>query len=346
MERIRVAFYDTKPYDKVWFDRLKEDGGLDITYFEHKLNKNTAGTAKGYDVAVAFVNDTIDAAVIDTLKKDGVKLLAMRCAGYNNVDFKSAFGKLHVVRVPAYSPYAVAEHAMALLLTLVRRIQHAYVRTREFNFSLNGLTGFDLHGKTVGVIGTGKIGRIFIDICKGFGMQVVAYDPFPAKELDVEYLSVDELCTRSDIISLHCPLTPETKHIINHRTLALMKPNVYIINTSRGALVESEALLEAIKARKVGGAGLDVYEEEADLFYEDQSATIIQDDVLALLIAMPNVIVTSHQAFLTDEALHNIAQTTVENIRQYFGGEVMPNEICYQCLESGTCPKDHKKRCF
>lgn len=346
MKKIKVAFYDTKAYDRIWFDRLKERQDLDITYFEHKLNKNTAATAKGYDVVVAFVNDTIDGEVIDTLVLDGVKLLAMRCAGYNNIDFKQAFGKLHVVRVPAYSPYAVAEHAMALLLTLVRRIQHAYVRTREFNFSLNGLTGFDLHGKTVGVIGTGKIGRVFIDICKGFGMNVVAYDPYPAKDLDVEYLSVEELCGRSDIISLHCPLTPETRHIINAKTLALMKPNVYIINTSRGALVDSEALLEAIKAKKVGGAGLDVYEEEADLFYEDQSASIIQDDVLALLIAMPNVIVTSHQAFLTDEALHNIADTTVENIRQFFDGEVMPNEICYQCLESGTCPKDHKKRCF
>lgn len=346
MKKIKVAFYDTKAYDRLWFDRIKEHHGLDITYFEHKLNKNTAATAKGYDVVVAFVNDTVDGEVVDTLVRDGVKLLAMRCAGYNNIDFKQAFGRLHIVRVPAYSPYAVAEHAMALLLTLVRRIQHAYVRTREFNFSLNGLTGFDLHGKTVGVIGTGKIGRVFIDICKGFGMNVVAYDPYPAKDLGVEYLSVEALCERSDIISLHCPLTPETRHIINAKTLALMKPNVYIINTSRGALVDSEALLEAIKAKKVGGAGLDVYEEEADLFYEDQSASIIQDDVLALLIAMPNVIVTSHQAFLTDEALRNIADTTAENIRQFFAGEVMPNEICYQCLESGTCPKDHKKRCF
>ncbi len=274
------------------------------------------------------------------------QLLAMRCAGYNNVDFKSAFGKLHVVRVPAYSPYAVAEHAMALLLDAGQtdpacvcphtRIQFQPERADRVRSARQdrrrdryGKDRSDIHRYLQGVRDAGRGIRSISGEGSGRGISERRRTLHPKR--------------------YHFPPLPadaETKHIINHRTLALMKPNVYIINTSRGALVESEALLEAIKARKVGGAGLDVYEEEADLFYEDQSATIIQDDVLALLIAMPNVIVTSHQAFLTDEALHNIAQTTVENIRQYFGGEVMPNEICYQCLESGTCPKDHKKRCF
>lgn len=346
MTKHSIAFYNTKPYDRIWFDELNKTYGFDIRYYDHKLDKDTAVLADGCTVIVAFVNDAITEEVINVLYDHGVRLIALRSAGYNNVDFKAAFGKIHVVRVPAYSPYAVAEHAMALLLSLDRKIHHSYVRTREFNFSLKGLVGFDLHGKTAGVVGTGKIGRIFIDICKGFGMKVVAYDRYPAKDLDIEYVSFEELCKRADIISLHCPLTPETYHIVNKKTLAIMKPSALLVNTSRGALIDSDALLDAIKQRAIGGAALDVYEEEADFFYEDLSSTILPDDTLARLISMPNVIVTSHQAFLTDEALHNIAETTLENIHQFFQEIPLTHEICYQCLEMKDCPKDHKKNCF
>ena len=273
-----------------------------------------------------------------------MRLIAMRCAGYNNIDFKSAFGKVHIVRVPAYSPYAVAEHAMALLLTVVRQTHHAYVRTREFNFSLNGLVGFDLYGKHVGVVGTGKIGKVFIGICQGFGMNVLAFDPYPDKSLKgVEYCSFEELCKRSDIISLHCPLTPETKHIINKESIARMKDGVVLINTSRGGLVDSQDLLDGVKSRKIGSAALDVYEEEVEVFYEDKSTILFDDDTLRLLIAMPNVLVTSHQAFLTNEALRNIAETTLTSIREFADGKVMSHEICYQC---STCTKQPGERYF
>ncbi len=340
----RIAFFDTKPYDKTYFDQLKNEDEVHIHYFESKLNENTAPLAKGYDVVCAFVNDSLTENVIDTLYDGGVRLIAMRCAGYNNIDFKSAFGKIHVVRVPAYSPYAVAEHAMALLLSVVRQTHHAYVRTREFNFSLNGLGGFDLHGKNIGVVGTGKIGKVFIDICKGFGMNVLAYDPFPDNSLnDVEYCSFEDLCRRSDIISLHCPLTTDTKHIINKKSIASMKDGVVLINTSRGGLVDSQALLEGVKSKKIGSAALDVYEEEGEVFYEDKSAILFDDDTLRLLIAMPNVLVTSHQAFLTNEALHNIAETTLKSIDEFATGEVMTHEICYQCVQ---CTKQPGKRCF
>jgi D-lactate dehydrogenase len=240
---------------------------------------------------------------------------------------------IRVFRVPAYSPYAVAEHAIALLLTSIRRIHKAYIRSRDFNFSLSGLTGFDLHGKTVGVIGTGKIGRVFIDICRGFGMRVLAYDKFPAPDLDngdtVRYTDLDELFANSDIISLHCPLTDETHHMIDEKAIEKCKKGVVIINTSRGALVDAQALLEGIKSRKVGAACLDVYEEESELFFEDNSGHILEDDILARLISMPNVIVTSHQAFLTEEALENIAETTVRNIVDFTENGQSPNEICY-----------------
>lgn len=339
----KIAFFDTKPYDKVWFDQLSGEHAVEITYFESKLNERTAALAKGYEVVCAFVNDTITEAVIDELYAGGVRLLAMRCAGYNNIDFKAAFGKIHIVRVPAYSPYAVAEHAMALLLSLVRQTHHSYVRTREFNFSLNGLVGFDLHGKTIGVVGTGKIGKVFINICNGFGMSVLAYDPYPDPNLAVTYCSFEELCRQSDIISLHCPLTEQSFHLINRDTIALMKDRVVLINTSRGALVESQALLDGIKTKKIGAAALDVYEEEAEVFYEDRSTTILDDDVLMLLISMPNVLVTSHQAFLTKEALHNIAETTLGSIDAFVSGEVMVHEICYQC---DTCHKVTGQRCF
>lgn len=341
-----IAFFDTKPYDRVWFDRLKDKYGFEFKYFESKLNSDTAVMCAGLDGVVAFVNDVIDEKTINILSEQGIRILALRCAGYNNVDFKAAYGKIHVVRVPAYSPHAVAEHAMALLLTLNRKIHRAYIRTRDFNFSINGLTGFDLYGKTMGVVGAGKIGRVFVDICKGFGMKVIAYDPFPTKDSGIDYVELEELFRQSDIISLHAPLTKETYHIINQDSIAMMKDGVIIINTSRGALIDSEALLEAIKNGKIGGAGLDVYEEESDIFFEDYSNAIIQDDVLARLISMPNVIVTSHQAFLTDEALKNIAETTLENLRQFFDGEDLTNEICYQCAKYGNCEKQGKGRCF
>jgi D-lactate dehydrogenase len=342
----KICFYDTKPYDKVFFDFYKEKLGFEIDYFEPKLNSDTAVMAKGYEAVVAFVNDTIDEKTIDILYNNGVQIIGMRCAGYNNIDFKAAFNKIHVVRVPAYSPYAVAEHAMALLLTLNRKIHRAYNRTKEHNFSLNGLIGFDLHGKTMGVVGTGKIGRIFVDICKGFGMNVIAYDPYPIKGSDIKYVTFDRLCKESDIISLHCPLTKETKHLIDEDKFDLMKKGVVIINTSRGALINSEDLLSAIKEEKVGGAGLDVYEEETEFFYEDKSYSIIQDDILSGLISMPNVIVTSHQAFLTKEALNNIAEITLMNVKDFFDDKPLKNEICYQCIKYNHCQKDETSRCF
>jgi D-lactate dehydrogenase len=293
------------------------------------------------------VNDSVNANVISTLYEYGVKMVALRSAGYNNVDIRAAFGKVHVVHVPAYSPYAVAEHAIALLLTSVRRIHKAYNRTREFNFSLSGLTGFDIHGKTVGVIGTGKIGKIFINICRGFGMNVIAYDAFPAQNSDIEYVSLNELFKKSDIISLHCPLTDETRHMIDENAIRQMKKGVVIINTSRGALIDSEALLNGIKERKIGAACLDVYEEEADIFFEDRSGHIMNDDLLSRLISMPNVIVTSHQAFLTKEALDNIAETTVNNILSYFSGNgICDNELCYRCGNIEKCKKERKEKCF
>ncbi len=328
---MKVAFFDTKNYDIPSFERYGSENGIQFKYFETKLNEDTVELAHGFDGVCVFVNDTVDAAVIDGLCALGVKFVALRCAGFNNVDMKYITGKMHVMHVPAYSPYAVAEHAMALLLTSIRRIHKAYIRTRDFNFSLKNLTGFDLHGKTVGVIGTGRIGRVFIDICRGFGMRVLCYDKYPAKALDngdtVRFVELDELFANSNIISLHCPLTDETYHVISAESIEKCKKGVVIINTSRGALVDAEALLTAIKSRKVGAACLDVYEEESDLFFEDNSGHILEDDTLARLISMPNVIVTSHQAFLTEEALSNIAQTTVENIVQLKNTGKCDNEV-------------------
>ncbi len=344
---IRVAFYDAKDYDKPSFERYGDSQGIHFRYLETKLNEDTADLAKGCEAVCVFVNDTVNAAVIDKLWEIGVKVIALRSAGYNNVDLHAAFGKIHVVHVPAYSPYAVAEHAMALLLTSVRRIHKAYNRTRDFNFSLNGLTGFDFHGKTVGVIGTGKIGRIFIDICRGFGMNVIAYDPYPAEGSGIRYVPLEELFRESDIISLHSPLTEETRHMINAEAIEKMKKGVVIVNTSRGGLVDAEALLEGIKARKIGAACLDVYEEEADIFFEDRSGHILNDDLLSRLISMPNVLVTSHQAFLTEEALNNIAETTVNNILSYFRNDgICDNELCYRCGHVEQCRKERKQRCF
>ena len=342
---MKIAFYDTKPYDKIWIEPLSAEYGFEIKFFEHKLNADTAVLAADYGVVCAFVNDTVSKEVIDVLYRGGVRLIALRCAGYNNVDFKSAYQKINVVRVPSYSPAAVAEHAAALMLSLNRRIHRAYVRTRDNNFSINGLMGFDLNGKTAGIVGTGKIGRIFIDICRGFGMKVLAYDLYPDKSADIEYTDLDSLFENSDIISLHCPLTPETRHIINDGSLASMKTNALIINTSRGALINSHALIEALRSRKIGGAGLDVYEEEEEYFFEDLSNEILVDDDLARLLSFPNVLITSHQGFFTSEAMQAIAEVTMENIRSFENNDILVNEICYKCGQE--CKKDKgQKRCF
>ena len=344
---MKVAFFDAKSYDKPGFDRYTTGTDVKIKYFDTHLNEDTVSLAKGFDCVCVFVNDVVNATVVDALHKMGVKMIALRCAGFNNVDTKACFGKIHVFRVPAYSPYAVAEHAMALLLTVNRRIHKAHNRTREFNFSLAGLTGFDLHEKTVGIIGTGKIGLIFANICKGFGMNILAYDKFPNPNSGLQYVDLPELLAKSDVISLHCPLTEETHHMINDDSVHMMKKGVVIINTSRGGLIDTEALIDGLKAEKIGAACLDVYEEEGDLFYEDFSGHIIQDDKLVRLIAMPNVIVTSHQAFLTNEALDNIANTTVSNIRKFFAGELSPEtEVCYGCGRQQDCSKERNKKCF
>ena len=344
---MKLAFFDTKSYDMPGFDHYAAGTDLEIKYFETNLNEDTVSLAAGFDAVCVFVNDTVNAAVVEKLHELGVKMIALRCAGFNNVDTKACFGKIHVFRVPAYSPYAVAEHAMALLLTVNRHTHKAYNRSKEFNFSLAGLAGFDLHGKTVGIIGTGKIGRIFADICNGFGMKILAYDKFPNPASGLTYVDLPELFSRSDIISLHCPLTDETQHMIDETAIRQMKKGVKLINTSRGGLIDTEALIEGIKEEIIGAACLDVYEEEGDLFYEDNSDEVVQDDVLVRLIGMPNVIVTSHQAFLTVEALDNIAGTTVDNILKFFSGEQTPEtEVCYHCGRQNDCRKERHKKCF
>lgn len=337
---MKIAFFDAKPYDKPSFEKYGSEHGIEFKYFETHLNEDTVELAHGFDGVCVFVNDTVNAAVIDRLYDMGIRVIALRCAGFNQVDVKHALGKMHIVRVPAYSPYAVAEHTMAMLLTSVRRIHKAYIRTRDFNFSLSGMTGFDLYGKTVGVVGTGRIGRVFINICRGFGMKVLAYDKYPTEGLadgeNIRYVEMDELLSSSDIISLHCPLTEETYHIINQESLEKCKRGVIILNTSRGALVDAEALLAGIKSRQVGAACLDVYEEESEFFFEDFSGHILEDDTLARLISMPNVIVSSHQAFLTEEALANIAQTTVQNLIDIATKGQCENELCYRSATDTT----------
>lgn len=321
----RIAFFDAKPYDRIYFDKLNRD--FELVYFESRLRPESVKLAEGCRAVCAFVNDDIGASTVRSLADIGVEMIAMRCAGYNNVALKEATGKLRVVRVPAYSPYAVAEHAMGMILMLNRNLHKAYIRTRDFNFSLNGLIGFDLHGKTAGVIGTGKIGRSFIDICRGFGMEVIANDPFPAEGSGIDYVSREELFRRSDIISLHCPLTEDTRYIINEHALSLMKPDTLIVNTSRGKLIDSEALLNALNEKRIGGAALDVYEEETGLFFEDNSDRIVTDETLSLLVSRPNVLITSHQAFLTREALRSIAETTLQSLGDFFAGRELKYEI-------------------
>jgi len=346
----KLAFFDAKPYDRVSFEAMnrRADFGFDLVFFETRLTPRTVELCGGFDGVCVFVNDTVDAAVVGALAGYGVGILGLRCAGYNQVDFKAAYDKLHVARVPAYSPFAVAEHAVALMLTLNRKTHKAYARTRDGNFSLNGLLGVDFHGRTAGVIGTGQIGRCLIAILRGFGMTVLAYDTRPdeayAREAGIDYVALDELYRRSDVISLHCPLTPETTHLIDAAALARMKSGVMIINTGRGKLIETRALIVGLKSGKVGAAGLDVYEEESAYFFEDKSLEPMSDDVLARLLTFPNVLVTSHQAFFTEEALRNIAETTLGNFRDYFAGAVLENEICYHC--SSGCRRQAGLRCF
>ena len=327
----KIAFFGAKPYDIASFDKVKEKYNYDIRYYKGHLNPNNVVLTQDTDVVCIFVNDTADAAVIDAMVDNGVKLLALRCAGFNNVDLKAAKGKLPVVRVPAYSPYAVAEYSLALMLSLNRKIHRAYWRTRDGNFSLNGLMGFDMHGKTIGIIGTGKIAKILIRLLKGFGMRILAYDLYPdmkfAGEEGISYVSLDELYRESDIISLHCPLTDQTKYMIDKDSIDKMKEGVMIINTGRGQLINTNDLIEGLKEKKIAAAGLDVYEEEGEYFYEDKSDKIIDDDVLARLLSFNNVIVTSHQAFFTKEALHNIAETTLQNIEDFRCHRPLVNEV-------------------
>jgi len=354
---MRIAFFDTKPYDREYFERANAAGGFgplkfEFDFFEGHLDGATASLAAGHQVVCIFVNDHVDRAVADKLVAGGVKLIALRCAGYNNVDLEAVWGRLHVVRVPAYSPHAVAEHAVALLQTLNRRIHTAYNRTRDGNFALTGLVGRDLFGQTAGVIGTGRIGKILAEILHGYGMKIILNDPYVdeafAARIGARYVDRDELYRESDVISLHCPLTPENRHMINEGTLALMKPGVIILNTGRGALIDSKALVEALKEGRIRGAGLDVYEEEDKYFFEDWSLAPIRDDVLARLIQFPNVLLTAHQAFLTEEALAEIARVTLENVRLWEVESRAPNEICYQCAagNAGECARDKVGLCW
>ncbi|VGO21584.1 2-hydroxyacid dehydrogenase [Pontiella sulfatireligans] len=328
---MKIAFFSTKPYDRKFFDLANKEYGHEITYYEGKLRRETLKLAEGYDCACVFVNDQVDASVLIALAAQGTRLVALRCAGFNNVDIVSAkeLG-INVVRVPAYSPYAVAEHTVGLMLALNRKVYWAHSRVREGNFSLDGLLGFDMRGRTAGIIGTGKIGECVIRILNGFGCKVIAYDKFknPAcEELGVEYVELDELFAQSDIVSLHCPLFKETHHLINNDSIAKMKKGVMIINTSRGALIDSKAAIEGLKSEKIGYLGIDVYEEEGRIFFEDKTFEILTDDVFARLTTFPNVVITGHQAYFTQEAVAAIAKTTLENISAYENGDELVNAV-------------------
>ncbi len=328
---MKIAFFSTKSYDRTSFDRIIANSGHSITYIEAKLDSHTVSLAEGHEVICSFVNDHIDASIMKKLDRLGIRLIALRCAGYNQIDLKAAAEHgIKIVRVPAYSPEAVAEHAFALLLTLARKTHKAYNRVRDNNFSIEGLTGVNIHGKTVGVIGTGAIGRAFCRIAKGFGCKVLAYDVLEneeMKKLGVEYMKLKKLLASSHIISLHCPLTPDTRHIINADTIALMQDGVALINTSRGALVETKAVIKALKSKKIGFLGIDVYEQEENIFFKNLSEEIIADEQIARLMTFPNVLVTGHQAFLTNEALAQISSTTLANISAFEKGEKLVNEV-------------------
>lgn len=326
---MRIAFFSAKAYDKQFFDRYNT--GHTIVYYESPLNEQTVNLTAGCQAVCVFVNDTLNAVVIEELKKAGIGLIALRCAGFNNVDLQAAKeNNIAVVRVPAYSPHAVAEHAVALILTLNRKTHKAYNRVRETNFSLERLLGFDLYGKKVGVIGTGKIGQAFCDIMVGFGCKVLAFDIIANKELEakgVQYLPLMDILKEADIISLHCPLNEQTRHIINAQTITLMKHGVMLINTSRGALIETADTIEALKSGKIGYLGLDVYEQEETLFFKDLSENVIQDDIIMRLLSFPNVLITSHQGFFTEEALTQIAETTLNNVNGFIEGKGLKNIV-------------------
>ena len=328
----KIAFFDSKSYDKNTFEKVNRNFGFDIHYYKERLSMNTVSLTQGVDAVCIFVNAECDARVIERMAQNGVKLIALRCAGFNNVDIQAARQHgIKVVRVPAYSPHAVAEYAVTLMMALNRKVYRSVYRTREGNFKLNGLLGFDMYGKTAGLIGMGRIAKELIKILRGFGMNVLAYDLYPdeafAKEYQVKIVTLDELYEQSDIISLHCPLTDDTKFIINNESITKMKYGVMIINTGRGKLIKTEDLIDGLRSHQVGSAGLDVYEEEANYFYEDRSDKMIDDDKLALLLMMPNVIVTSHQAFFTQEATHNIAVTTLQNILDFVEDKPLVNEV-------------------
>lgn len=331
MTKTKILFYDIKDYDKEFFRKYGKDYDFEMKFLKVKLSEETADLSKGYDVVCAFTNDNIDKATIDILAENNIKLLAMRCAGFNNIDLKEIKNRFKVVRVPAYSPYSIAEYTVGLILALNRKIHKAYVRTREGNFSINGLLGFDMYGKTVGIIGAGKIAQILIKILKGFGCEVVAYDPYPnykvAEELGFTFVDLDTLYKVSDIISLNCPLTPETKYMINRNSMNKMKDGVMIINTGRGMLIDTVDLIEGLKDKKIGAAGLDVYEEEQAYFFEDKSDEVITDDILGRLLSFHNVLITSHQAYFTSEAVEAITKTTLQNIQDFIDNKPLVNEI-------------------
>ena len=326
---MKIAFFSTQPYDKEYFERYNRQHV--ITFFDAQLNEQTVNLAKNCDAVCAFVNDKLNASVIKVLAETGIKIIAQRCAGFNNVDIAAAKeNNIAVVRVPAYSPHAVAEHALALIMTLNRKTHKAYNRVREGNFSLDRLTGFDVYGKTVGIIGTGKIGQCFAHIMQGMGCQVMAFDIIANKDLEaagVQYLPLKDVLQQSDIISLHCPLTEQTKYNINHDTLDMIKNGAMLINTSRGALIDTKAVINALKKGKLGYLGIDVYEQEEKLFFHDLSENIIEDDVIMRLLSFPNVLITSHQGFLTDEALTQIALITLQNLNDFEQGKKLENAV-------------------
>jgi D-lactate dehydrogenase len=335
---MKTAIFSTKPYDRVFLEAANREHGHELHFLEPRLTAETVPLAFGSPAVCVFVNDQLNAAMLADLAREGTRLIALRSAGFNHVDLVAAeeLG-VTVMRVPAYSPYAVAEHTVGLILSLNRKIHRSYNRVREGNFALDGLLGFDLHGTTVGIIGTGRIGVVFAQIMKGFGCRLLAYDLYPsqeARDLGVEYVDLAELYARSDIISLHCPLTPDTYHIINEKALAQVKPGVMLINTSRGALVDTAAVIEALKTGQVRYLGLDVYEEEEDLFFEDLSGEVIQDDLFARLLTLPNVLITGHQAFFTRNALQRIAETTIGNITAFEQGLPLENQVTAERIKA------------
>jgi D-lactate dehydrogenase len=333
---MKVAVFSTKPYDREFLESANEDHGHELVFFEARLTPETVSLAKGFPTLCIFVNDRLDASMIDTISQEGTRLIALRCAGFNNVDLAAAKSRgITVVRVPAYSPHSVAEHTVGLLLTLNRKIHRAFSRVREGNFALDGLLGFDLYGQTVGIIGTGRIGAEVAKIMHGFGCRLLAHDVRANPECEnigVEYTELTELLSQSDIVTLHCPLTPETHHIIDTEALDRMKPGVVLINTSRGALIDTRAVIAGLKSGKIGYLGLDVYDEEADLFFEDLSGEVIQDDVFARLLTFPNVVVTGHQAFFTRNALQKIAETTLANITEFQQDGSCANEVSIESV--------------